>query len=56
MVSICDIDNTNNISDITAHWLPTTAALTITDPNQPEPHMKLPIYIEQNSMQYHTTV
>jgi len=56
VVPICEIDNTNSKSDIVAHWLPTTAVLTIMDPNQPEPLMKLPISIEQDSMPYHTTV
>ena len=51
------IDNTNNKSDIVAHWLPTTATLTtIMDPNQPKPLVKLPISIEHDSMQYHTTM
>jgi hypothetical protein len=36
-----NIDNTDSKSDIVAHWLPTAATLTIMDPNQPEPLMKL---------------
>ena len=56
MALSCNTNNTNSKSDIVAHWLPATAALTIVDPNQPEPLMKLPIFIEQESMQYHTTV
>jgi len=53
---ICEIDNTNSKSDIVAHWLPTAAVLTIMDPNQLEPLMEISISIEQDSMQYHTTV
>ena len=56
VASIYDIDNTNSKSDIAAHWLLIAATLTIMDPNQPESLMKLPISIEQNSMQNHTTV
>ena len=56
MVPICEMNNTNNKSDIAAHWLPTDGVLTIIDPNQPEPLMKLLIYIEQDSMQYHTII
>ncbi len=37
-------------------WLPTATSSTIMDPNQPKPLMKLPISIEQDSMQYHTSV
>ncbi len=57
MVSICDIDNINSKSDIAAHWLPTSSAtLTIMDPNQPKPLMELSISIEQDSIQYYTTM
>jgi len=56
VVSTCDTDNTNNKSDIVGHWLPTFATLTIREPNQPEPLMKLPISIDQDSMQYRKTV
>jgi hypothetical protein len=52
----CDIDNDKSKSDVVAHWLHTDASLTIMDPNQPEPLMKLPISIERDSMQYHTSV
>jgi hypothetical protein len=50
------MDETNNKSNSAFKWLPTTAALTIMDPNQPEPLMKLPISIEQESSQFHTNV
>jgi hypothetical protein len=50
------MDETNSKSEIAFQWLPTAAALTIMDPNQPEPLMKLPISIEQNSLQFHTNV
>jgi hypothetical protein len=56
VISTGDIDNTNSESDIVAHWLPTAATLTIMDPNQPEPLMKLPISIERDSVQLHTSV
>ncbi len=56
VVSSLDIGITKSKSDIDSHWLATTASLTITDPNQPEPLMKLPISIEQDSLQYHTSV
>jgi hypothetical protein len=56
VVSTCDIDNSNKKSDIVAHRLPTAATLNIIDPNQREPLMKLPISIEQDSMQFHTSV
>jgi hypothetical protein len=52
-----DIDNINSKFDIVAHyWLPTVATLTIVDPNQLEPLTKLPIFLEQDYMQYHTSV
>ena len=50
------MDEANNKSDCAFKWLPTAAALTIMDPNQPEPLMKLPISIEQESLQFHTNV
>ncbi len=50
------MDETNNKSEIASHWLPTAVALTIMDPNQPEPLMKLPISIYQDSLQFHTNV
>jgi hypothetical protein len=42
--------------DIASQWFPTAAALTIMDPNQPEPLMKLPVSIEQDSLQFLTDV
>jgi hypothetical protein len=54
--STFDAINANSKSDIASQWLPTAATLTIIDPNQPEPLMKLQICIEKNSMQYHTSV
>ena len=51
------IDTTsNNQSDIASHWLPSAAVLTIMDPNEPEPLMKLPISIEYDSLRYVTSV
>jgi hypothetical protein len=50
------INKTNSKSEIDSHWLTTAAALTIMDPNQPKPLMKLPISIEQDSLQFHTNV
>ena len=54
--SSLNLDKTNSNSEIASHWLPTTVALTIMDPNQPKPLMKLPISIEQNSLQFYTNV
>ena len=56
VVSSFNVGNANSKSEVTSHWLPKAATLTITDPNQPEPRMKLPISIEHDSMQYHTSV
>ena len=56
VASTCDIDNSNNKSYIVAHWLPIASTLTIMDPNQPKHLIKLPISIEQDSIQYHTSV
>ena len=52
------IDNTTctNQSDIASHWLPSAIALTIMDPNEPEPLNKLPISIECDSLRYDTSV
>ena len=50
------MDKTNSKSEIAFQWLPTTVALTNMDPNQPEPLMKLPIFIEQDSLQFHSNV
>jgi hypothetical protein len=51
VASTLDVGNTNSKYDIASHWLPIAATLTIKDPNQPEPLMKLPISIEQDFMQ-----
>ena len=51
-----DIDKPSTTPDIVAHWLPTSTTLTIMDPNQPSPLMKLPISIEHDLVQFHTTV
>ncbi len=51
-----NVDKSSPTPDIAAHWLPTAATLTIMDPNQPSPLMKLPISIEHDSIQFHTTV
>ena len=40
VVPSLNVGNTNSKFDITSHWLPTSATLTITDPNQPEPLIK----------------
>ena len=56
MVSSLVVGNANNKSKITSHWLPIAATLTITDPNQLDPPIKLPIYIAHDSLQYHTSV
>ena len=48
------MDETNDKSNSASKWLPTAAAFTIMDPNHPEPLMKLPISIEQESSQFHT--
>jgi hypothetical protein len=50
------MSTTNGKSDMASHWLPTTVALTIMDPNQLEPLMKLPISVEHDSLQFHTSV
>ena len=42
--------------DIVSHWLPTATSLTIMDPYQPEPLMKLPFFVEHVSMQFYTSV
>jgi len=51
-----NFSTTKSKYDSASHWLPTAAALTIMDPNQPEPLMKLPFSIEQDSLQFHTSV
>ena len=50
------MNEANSKSNIASQWFPTTVALTIMDPDQPEPLMKLPISIEQDSLQFHTNV
>ena len=47
---------TNSKSDIASQWLPTSIAVTIMDPNRPEPLVKLPNSIEHDSLQFHTNV
>jgi len=54
--SAIDITNSTNESDIASQWLPSAAVLTIMDPNEPEPLMKLPIFIEYDSLRYDTSV
>ena len=56
VVSSLNVGNANSKSDVASDWLPTTATLTIMDPNQPEPLLKLQISIEHDSMQHHTSV
>jgi len=51
-----EITTCTNQSDIDSHWLPSAAALTKMDPNEPEPLMKLPISIENDPSRYDTTV
>ncbi len=47
-----NVVNANSKSDNAySHWLPTDATLTIMDLNQPELLMKLPVSIEQDSLQ-----
>jgi len=43
------ITSSTNQSYIALHWLPSAAVLTIMDPNEPEPLIKLPISIEYDS-------
>ena len=50
------MNETNSQSDIASQWFSTAVVLTIMDPNQPEPLMKLPISIEHDSLQFHTIV
>ena len=44
-----------NQSDIVSHWLPSATALTIMDPNEPEPLLKLPVSVENDSLRYSTS-
>ena len=55
-VSSLDVGKANSKSEIDSQWLPTAALVTIMDPNQPEPHVKLPISIRHDSSQYHTSM
>jgi len=50
------MNTTNSKYNMASLWLPTTVALTIMDPNQLEPLMKLPISVEHDSLQFHTSV
>jgi len=56
VASSLTVGNVNSKPDIASHWLPTAASLTILDPNQPKPLMKITVSIEQDPMQYHTSV
>ena len=51
-----NINKTISKTEIASYLLPTVDALTITDPNQPEPLMKLPISIEKDSLQFQKNV
>ncbi len=51
-----DITNSTNQSNIASHWIPSASVLTIMDPNEPEPLMKLPTSIEYDSLRYDTGV
>jgi len=46
VISASNVGNANSKFDIASHWLPTTATITIMDPNQPKPLMNLLISIE----------
>jgi len=50
VASTLNVGNANSKSGIASHLLSTSATLTIMDPNQPEPLIKLPISIEQDSL------
>ena len=56
MHSSLDVGNVNAKSENASRWLPTAATLTIIDPNQLKPLMKLPIAKRQELSQYHTGV
>jgi hypothetical protein len=49
-----DVTNSTNQPNIASHWLPSAAVLTIMDPNELEPLMKLPI--EYDLLRYDTNV
>ena len=50
------VTNSTNQSDIASHWLSSATVLTIMDPNEPERLIKLPIFIEYDSLRYDTSV
>jgi hypothetical protein len=52
IVLLLDVGNANSKSEMFFHWLPIATTLTIMDPNQPEPVIKLTISIRQESSQY----
>ena len=56
VISPIDITSCANQSDIASHWLRSAVVLTIMDPNEPEPLMKLPISIEYDALRYDTSV
>ena len=56
VISTVEVSNNTNQSDIVSQWLPPATVLTIMDPNEPEPLMKLPISIEYGSIRYDTSV
>ncbi len=47
--------STTDIPEMAAHWFPIASALTILDPNQPSPLMKLPISLMVDSNSISTT-
>jgi hypothetical protein len=51
-----DITHTTNQSYIASNWLPPAIALIIVDLSEPELLMKLPIFIENDSLRYDTSV
>jgi hypothetical protein len=51
-----NMNEANSKFDIASQWFATVAALTIMDPHQPKPLMKLPVSIEPDSLQFHTNV
>jgi len=53
--SLIDIANNTSKSDFASHWVPSATVLTIMDTNEPEPLMKLPIFIEYDSLRYDTS-
>ena len=52
-----DISITTNYFNIASHWLPIATSLNLMIPNQPdETHIKLPIYIELDSLRYESSM